>query len=352
MKASEHILIRNIYYMLSYAFQALSRDGEEDMAPEAFEDMHNLFAAILSKGIGMQLKQGLYREYISRRDDLATLRGRIDMPGTIRNRLARRAMLSCEYDELSENNLLNQILKTTSLLLIRHGDVDAQFKDALRQEMLFFSHVDAIDLKAVRWRDIRFQRSNRSYRMLIGICQLIAEGMLLSEEKGTQRLATFLDDQYMHRLYEKFLLEYYAYHHPALSPGAKNIPWALDEEAGALLPAMKSDVMLQSGNDVLIIDAKFYSHITQSHFDRETVRSAHLYQIFTYVKNQEHAFGDAPHGVSGLLLYARTDEAVQPDEEYVIQGSRIGVKTLDMNRPFNEIRLALDGIVQEHFPHQ
>ena len=115
---------------------------------------------------------------------------------------------------------------------------------------------------------------------------------------------------------------------------------------------MQSDVMLQSGNDVLIIDAKFYSHITQSHFDRETVRSAHLYQIFTYVKNQEHAFGDAPHGVSGLLLYARTDEAVQPDEEYVIQGSRIGVKTLDMNRPFNEIRLALDGIVQEHFPHQ
>ena len=132
MKASEHILIKNIYYMLSYAFQALSRDGEEDMAPEAFEDMHNLFAAILSKGIGMQLKQGLYREYINRRDDLATLRGRIDMPGTIQNRLARRAMLACEYDELSENNLLNQILKTTSLLLIRHGDVDAQFKDALR----------------------------------------------------------------------------------------------------------------------------------------------------------------------------------------------------------------------------
>ena len=161
MKANEHILIKNIYYMLSYAFQTLSRDGEEDMAPEAFEDMHNLFAAILSKGIGMQLKQGLYREYVNRQDNLSMLRGRIDMPGTIQNKLARRAMLSCEYDELSENNLLNQILKTTSLLLIRHGDVDAQFKDALRQEMLFFSGVDTIELKSVRWNDIRFQRAEQ-----------------------------------------------------------------------------------------------------------------------------------------------------------------------------------------------
>jgi 5-methylcytosine-specific restriction enzyme subunit McrC len=49
--------------------------------------MHNLFAAILAKGIGLQLKQGLYREYINRKGDLACVRGKIDMPGTIRNRL-------------------------------------------------------------------------------------------------------------------------------------------------------------------------------------------------------------------------------------------------------------------------
>jgi len=51
-----------------------------------------------------------------------------------------------------------------------------------------------------------------------------------------------------------------------------------------------------------------------------------------------------------ILLYACTDEELQPDEEYVIQDSRIAVKMLDLNRPFEEIRLALDGIVQEHFP--
>ena len=72
--------------------------------------------AILAKGIGKQLKQGLYREYLNRKDDITVVRGKIDMPGTIRNRLSRKQVLTCEYDELSENNLFNQILKTTVML--------------------------------------------------------------------------------------------------------------------------------------------------------------------------------------------------------------------------------------------
>lgn len=79
-------------------------------------NLHNLFAAILAKGISRQLKEGLYREYLNRKEDVAVVRGKIDMPGTIQNRLSRRRVLTCEYDELSENNLLNQILKTTVTL--------------------------------------------------------------------------------------------------------------------------------------------------------------------------------------------------------------------------------------------
>ena len=44
-----------------------------------------------------------------------------------------------------------------------------------------------------------------------------------------------------------------------------------------------------------------------------TLHSGNLYQIFTYVKNKDTEFGDEPHRVSGMLLYAATDEAIQPD---------------------------------------
>ena len=217
MIKDKSIFIKNIYYMLSYAFTTLNQGGYENVATEEFENMHNLFAAILAKGIGTQLKQGLYREYLNRKEDIAVVRGKIDMPGTIQNRLARKRVLTCEYDELSENNLMNQILKTTAMLLLRHARVDQEYKNDLKKEMLFFSNVDTIDPSTIRWAAIRFQRNNNTYRMLISLCQLILEGMLLTTDTGEYKLAYFIDQQRMNRLYEKFILEYYKREHPELA---------------------------------------------------------------------------------------------------------------------------------------
>ncbi|MEQ2412651.1 5-methylcytosine-specific restriction endonuclease system specificity protein McrC [Blautia acetigignens] len=306
MTRDKSILIKNIYYMLSYAFQTLNQSNYEEIAAEKFEDMQNLFAAILAKGIGFQLKQGLYREYRNCQEDLSVMRGKINMQGTIRNKMSRRQLLACEFDELSENNLLNQILKSTVLLLLKHGNVKARYKDDLKKKMLFFSAVDTLELTSVRWSAIRFGRNNQNYRMLISICQLLAEGLLLTTEQGEYRLAAFLDEQRMCRLYEKFILEYHRKHFPQLSVTASQIPWALDDGSGTMLPVMQSDITLQLGSSVLIIDAKYYSHTTQEHYGRHTLHSGNLYQIFTYVKNKDYAFGETPHKVSGLLLYAKT----------------------------------------------
>ena len=80
MTKDKSILINNIYHMLSYAFQTLKQETYDDVAVESFDEMYNLLAAILAKGIGMQLKQGLYREYISHQEDLTVMRGKINMP--------------------------------------------------------------------------------------------------------------------------------------------------------------------------------------------------------------------------------------------------------------------------------
>ena len=137
MTEDRHIFIKNIYYMLSYAFTTLRESVYEDVQKETFDSIYNLFAAILSKGIGLQLKQGLYREYINCVEDLAVVRGKIEMPGTIRNRLTRRVQVTCDFDELSQNNLFNQILKSVALLLLKQKDVSPQHKVALKRELLF-----------------------------------------------------------------------------------------------------------------------------------------------------------------------------------------------------------------------
>ena len=50
--------------------------------------------------------------------------------------------------------------------------------------------------------------------------------------------------------------------------------------------------------------------------------------------------------VSGLLLYAKTEEEITPDCEFVIGGNRISVKTLDLNQKFSGIARQLDEIVK------
>lgn len=335
--------------MLSYAFTALKQKEYENIAAEEFENIHNLFAEILLKGIGRQIKQGLYREYISRKEELSSLKGKIDMRGTIDNKLSRKKTAVCEYDEFSENNLFNQILKTTVMLLIRHKGVDSARKDNLKKEMLFFAGVDVINPTAIRWNTIRFRRGNDTYRMLIGLCRFVLEGMLLTTEKGEYKLAKFMDERETSHLYEKFILEYYIKECPQIKASAAQIPWALDDGFKDMLPVMRSDITLEKGDTVLIIDAKYYTHTTQERYDVHTFHSGNLYQIFTYVKNKDCSFGEKPHTVSGMLLYAATDEEIQPDSTYLMSGNKISVKTLDLNRNFSEIKTQLNAIVAEHF---
>lgn len=349
MIKDKSIFIKNIYYMLSYAFSSLHQEEYASIATEEFDNIHNLFSAILSKGIGRQLKQGLYREYRTHSEDLSSVRGKIDIRGSIDNYLAKKRLLKCEYDDLSENNLLNQIIKTTTMILLHHGKVDNKYKTDLRKEMLFFSDVDVIDPHFIRWSSIQFQRNNQTYRMLIGICQLVIEGMLQTTEKGKYKLSTFIDDQQMSRLYEKFILEYYRKEVPEVSANALQIPWALDNGIGDMLPVMQTDTTLTKGSKVLIIDAKYYTSTTQSQYDIHTLHSNNLYQIFTYVKNKEAELDDVPHKVSGMLLYARTDEAIKPDNTYQMSGNQISVKTLNLNCDFQEIATQLNKISEDHF---
>lgn len=340
MTKDKSIFIKNIYYMLSYAFTVLRHSHYADIETEKFEHIHNLFAAILSKGIAQQLKHGLYREYRSVTEEMPALRGKIQMTGTIRSRIAQKRTLTCEYDELSENNLYNQILKTTVFLLLRHAQVDEIYKVSLKKAMLYFSGIDTIAPASIRWSSIRFHRNHQNYQMLIGICQLIIEGMLQTTEQGEHRLAAFVDEQHMCRLYEKFILEYYRRHYPQLKANASRIAWALDDGFDTMLPAMQSDIMLTCDEKTLIIDAKYYGKTTQTQYGVHTLHSNNLYQIFAYVKNLAAAGGE----VSGMLLYARTNETVQPDQNYWMNGNRIGVKTLDLNCTFTSISEQLNSV--------
>lgn len=341
------IPVQNIYYMLSYAFQVLNEQGYKDIATEQFDNVAELCAAILTKGIAVQLKRGLGKEYIPQTEALSSLRGKIDITESIKTQSLLRKQLICTYDDFTVNSYLNRILKSTMEFLL-HADISKARKKALRKLMIYFADVDALDVHTINW-NIRYDRNNQTYRMLISICYLVAKGLLQTNTDGSTRLMDFIDEQRMCRLYEKFILEYYRKEHPEITARASQIPWQLDDGFSDMLPIMQSDITLSKGNRTLIIDAKYYAHNTQTQYDVHTLHSGNLYQIFTYVKNKDAEYGDVPHEVSGLLLYAKTDEQIQPDHVYHMSGNKISVRTVDLNCQFSAIAAQLDQVVNNHF---
>jgi 5-methylcytosine-specific restriction enzyme subunit McrC len=339
------IMIRNVYVMMAYAFRAIRSDGNDRIAAERFNHIHDLLAEILVRGVGAQVKRGLHRDYLYHSDEITTVRGRIDVTRTIATRSNTRGRLVCEFDEYEPDTPHNRALKSVIVLLIRHSDVAMARKDALRRLLPYLDAVTLVAPTSIRWHMLTYHRANATYRLLLGVCELIVSGLLPTQDSGTSKLTSWVSDDAMSALYERFLREYYSVHHPELFSGAPTVDWDLDEPGGhsMQLPLMRTDVTLRNRGRTLIIDAKYYSHSMQTGaWGKATVHSTNLYQVFSYVKNED-TWRDG--SVSGLLLYARTDAVEQPDLDVVIQGNRIGARTLDLNRPWEYVSAQLEDVV-------
>ena len=354
--------------MFAYAFQCLNAKGFNRVATERFSNAADLCAELLIRGINYQLKRGLGKEYISVVDSIPSLKGKIDVSESIKKLTFLNKQMVCSYDEFSENSYMNQIIKSTLHLLLKGNISKSRIKE-IRRLLVFFSDVDLIDLSSVNWR-FRYNRNNQTYRILISVCFLVSNGLLQTNENGNAKLLDYFDEQAMSKLYEKFILGYFKKEHPELKTNASFISWQLDDGYDFMLPVMKSDISLSAGNKTLIIDAKYYSNNTQSFHGSHTLHSGNMYQIFTYVKNKEAELNGTPCSsqgmrtnhdevncvkagtpstVSGMLLYAKTDAAIQPDGVYQMSGNQISVQTLDLNCDFEDIRHQLDNIVKIHF---
>lgn len=339
------IAIRNVYVMLAYAFRAMHSEGSDRIAAEQFDHLHDLLAEILVRGVGTQVKRGLHRDYLPRGDELATVRGRINIGRTVATRSTTRGRLVCEFDEYEPDTPHNRALKSVIVLLIRHGELSTSRKGALRRLLPYLDAVTLVPPTSIRWNALTYHRANATYRLLLGICELIVRGLLPTQDSGSTKLTSWVSDDAMSTLYERFLRGYYSVHYPELSPGASTVAWDYDD-ASALgaeqLPAMRTDVTLRRGKRTLIIDAKYYGQSMQTgRWGKATVHSANLYQVLTYTKNADI---NRNGSVSGMLLYARTEAPEHPDLDLVVQGNRIGARTIDLNKSWNLLRAQLDDV--------
>ena len=344
------IKIQNIYYMLTYIFSCLNEKDYKKMAMEEFDDTLDLLSAILAKGMAQLIKRGLGRAYVRNEEVLVSPKGKMNLTASIKQQTISNKKMVCEFDEFSEDIYLNQLIKSTALLAIRSKAVNKERKKALKRVLLVFESVREIDLQQVNWKKIQYDKNNVHYKMLINICYLIVNRMLLNEKSGSYDMQHYEDEMFLSSLYERFIRAYYQKHYPKLKASAAKIPWNVSsvDEMVVLLPEMKTDITLTDGEKTLIIDAKFYQKSMQYNvlYNKRSFHSHNLYQLFTYVKNRDI---DHTGRVAGVLLYAKTDEEVTPDNSYHMDQNQITITNLNLEGDFEVIRNKLNELAESFF---
>lgn len=343
------IYIKNIYYMLSYAFKVLKREDYERISPESFQSAENLFAMIIYKGASQIIKQGLYKEYVFVNDNINTVKGKVNTQGTIKNRINRIKTVNCDFDELSENNIYNQIIYLTINCLYKCSLLRKELKEKLKKCLIRMQNIELIEMSLIKWNKLVFHNNNKIYEMMINICYFVLTGMIQTENKGKYKVVRFSEEK-MEKVYERFILEYYRQNYKGkIASNAEQISWNVDgqdkqKNVLSYWTTMQTDVTLKKDDKVLIIDAKYYSKIFDYRFSKK-YHSYNLYQIYSYVKNYDK---NKTGKVVGILLYAKTDEDVPTSEPISIDGNVFCVEVLDLYQNFDSIKKQLDNLITKY----
>jgi 5-methylcytosine-specific restriction enzyme subunit McrC len=181
------IPIQNLYFIFCYAWRRLEESKIVDVEEVSSPELVDLFAKVLIGGMRHLIRRGIDRGYIPVTEDLSTIRGRIYISESMKQSVSRTPRLVCEYDELSHDILINQILKATILRLIETVGIDDANAHQLRMLLKSFRAVRATRLSKHAFRQVQVHRNNAFYSFLISICELIYDATLPEGRGGEGR---------------------------------------------------------------------------------------------------------------------------------------------------------------------
>ncbi|MGA2298730.1 MAG: hypothetical protein ABSG15_14380, partial [FCB group bacterium] len=326
---------------LCYSWNKLEEAEQVDLESKDFTELIDLFALVLKNGINHLLKKGFDRNYILYSEDTKRLKGKIDFGVTIKRNLLKKARLQCNFDEISFNVLHNQIIKSTVRNLLLLDGLEKDIKGGLREVYLNLNEVQLIKIEKKHFRLVQLNANNYFYDFLLKICELIFDNSFIEEHSGKYKFKDFIrDDRQMAYLFEDFIRNFYKIELPKYCKNAKtyreNIDWAAKatEDSLDILPKMQTDISIELEENKIIIETKYTGDTFQRFYDKESIRNAHINQLFAYLTNIEKK-GGCNIDCDGILLYPQTDKVL--NHNYVFSSHKVNIRTINLNQNWKKI---------------
>jgi 5-methylcytosine-specific restriction enzyme subunit McrC len=349
------IPIRNVWHMLLYAWDETRLSHFWQMVDsEDSPSLDALLALILVRTLQQRLRIGLGRNYMATQQLLRGIRGRIDLTSSVKQRTFERGQAFCKFEEYSINVPKNQIIRSTLHYLAQMGSFgpDGGLATELRHRLrLLTRELDGIDLVEltpdVIRRQLQHQRHDQDYRIMLAICDFVLSRRMPTEWDGYSfRSQLERNRLILHRVYQRFVTNFYRYHLKdwVVLP-EQPLQWQDDNE-NPRLPRMRPDLTLRIGSPdprMIVLDTKFTAKsLIQNQWGKEMFDSAHLYQIYAYLKTQEHR-SELHMRASGVLLYPAIREELK--EVITLPNHPIYIECVDLAAPWQTVEQRLMDVV-------
>lgn len=312
------IEMNNLFMMLNYVYDLPFIMEEEATLAESKQLVKFLIRIFLDKTKDLIYKS--YRKsYLLTQENRNTLKGRVLVKENLKENRFHLDRIFCEFDDFTDDILINRIVKYTNYLLF-HID-DGEFTRELRHVFSLLKNVSLVPVTIEDIDSVRYTRLDEAYEPVHMLCRLFVQSIFVSHKIGGQRMFCFLIE--MNRLFEEFVrsvFRRFSSYRVMRYPRRKY----LDETK---LVRIKPDIrFVKEGKELLVVDCK-YKKLKKLEDDIENapIINSDVYQILAYMIG---------YGLQkGMLIYPKGEVEEESESRITLNGvsRRILVKPIDLN---------------------
>lgn len=157
--------------MLDVALGLKLGDGQALAMARQKETLLDILIRLFADRLLAEARRGLPRAYMAREEDLAALRGRLDVIRQFTHHVVRPDRLACRFDSLMPDTPLLRIMKACVLMLRRHARA-LETQRRLDELRFLLAEVSDIPVNTLPWKQVRIDRTNRRWETLYGLAKL------------------------------------------------------------------------------------------------------------------------------------------------------------------------------------
>jgi 5-methylcytosine-specific restriction enzyme subunit McrC len=349
------IPVRNLWTLLVYAadLAGLLQEVDADIDEEA--ELPDVLARLLATSVERRLRRGLSRGYAARGETLPRVRGRIDWLPTESGALLKRGLIACRFEDLTHDTYRNRLVRAAlERMAAAARDPDVARRCGALARSLAEAGVMGRRPTRTQLSADPIARNDVGDRLMVAVATMALDLLLPAEAEGDAK-ATRLerDERRLRLIWEKAVANLYRHElggaaHVRTQPG---LAWSIQDataDIASLLPGMQADVIVDDSHGRTVIDTKFTNVLVSRHHGGESFKSAHIYQLYAYLRSQAGRGDAVADGARGILLHPSLSRHV--DESVTIQGHRIRFATVDLTAPGCELRASLLRLLETTWP--